>query len=815
MTDPRLLNPLVRLAAALVLLMNAGLAAGSSGAPSPGVAPAAQAAQVNGRVIVLGFDGADARTAAELMDRGLLPHLAALRAEGTFSPLETTNPAESPVSWAALNSGQNPAKTGVPGFIRRDLRESRVKESNRTPSPTFGHLAGPIETPVEQLQGAPIPSWNANVLGAAVGLGALLLFLGVFLLLRMRPALALGLSLLLGGASFVGGRALRSYLPSRIPVWNNPVEAAPFWETAAAAGVKSLVLDAAQAFDRDPVEGAQVLAGLGVPDARGSVNSFFIYTSDEAQLYRAPRGTDTSSGGLIFRIDERNGRFDSSLPGPVNFWEVDRVSSELREIETALDDTDLRYQRSQELNAQRAKVQERLEKASGERVTVPVVIQRRGERADVTIGEHTESLSPGAWSGWYSLTFPLNPILKVRAIVRAKLIQYSAERVELYVDALQYDPAHPPFWQPLSQPARFSRELAHACGPFETVGWACMNLPLKDAVIDSVSFMQDIEFTLTWREQLTREALSRKDWRILMSCESTPDRVQHMMYRYYDPEHPLYSAESAAQRMTFCGEEIALSDAIPASYRRMDAFVGEVQRQLKPEDTLIVCSDHGFQSFKHQVHLNNWLIEKGYLVLKASVAGLPPGADATGDLNAYVDWSKTRAYALGLGMVYVNLKGREGRGIVAAEEKRALLDSIARDFLAHTDEATGAKIGAGAYVMEDIHSGPHADREADMLLCFSAGYRVSWLTTGGGMSGTVRPDGTLEASKTIVPNDKAWSGDHVTLDPSLVRGIFFSNRKLAAPMEKIDLLQIAPTVLKLTGVAIPPGYDMPPLEFAR
>jgi hypothetical protein len=61
----------------------------------------AQAGAPNGRVIVLGFDGADARTAAELMDKGQLPNLAALREKGTFTPLETTNPAESPVSWAA------------------------------------------------------------------------------------------------------------------------------------------------------------------------------------------------------------------------------------------------------------------------------------------------------------------------------------------------------------------------------------------------------------------------------------------------------------------------------------------------------------------------------------------------------------------------------------------------------------------------------------------------------------------------------------------------------------------------------------------
>ena len=117
--------------------------------------------------------------------------------------------------------------------------------------------------------------------------------------------------------------------------------------------------------------------------------------------------------------------------------------------------------------------------------------------------------------------------------------------------------------------------------------------------------------------------------------------------------------------------------------------------------------------------------------------------------------------------------------------------------------------------MADIHHGKFADREADMLLCFNAGYRASWLTTVGGMSGEQGASELITPSPTIIANNKNWSGDHVTVDPALVRGVFFSNRKLEAKPERISLLQIAPTVLKLIGVAIPAEYDMPALEFAR
>ena len=96
----------------------------------------------SGRVIVLGFDGADARTVDALMQKGELPNLAKLAAQGTFAPLGTTNPAESPVAWAALNAGQNPAKTGIPGFVMREFLSDGV------PMPTKGFALDAVPTPI-------------------------------------------------------------------------------------------------------------------------------------------------------------------------------------------------------------------------------------------------------------------------------------------------------------------------------------------------------------------------------------------------------------------------------------------------------------------------------------------------------------------------------------------------------------------------------------------------------------------------------------------------------------------------------------------
>jgi predicted AlkP superfamily phosphohydrolase/phosphomutase len=451
-------------------------------------------------------------------------------------------------------------------------------------------------------------------------------------------------------------------------------------------------------------------------------------------------------------------------------------------------------------------LQGELKTAEVTHVEVPMTIRLQGEGAQVTIDGHTQTVAAGQWSDFFRMTFELNPLLHVKAITRVKLVHASEPHFELYVNALEIDPESPPFWQPISQPHGFAKQLAGRVGLFETVGWACMNLPLKDQVVDAETFLEDIQFTLEWRERMTFDALARDDWRMLMSCFSTPDRLQHMIYQYLDPEHPLYDPQAAARRMTFFGEEIALSDAIPAIYRQADRLVGRVLAEhVRPGDTLIVCSDHGFQSFRRQVHMNNWLVEHGFLALKPGIRR----KDA--DFLAFVDWSRTEAYALGLGMVYVNQKGREKAGIVEPDRVREVMDRIRAAWVASKDPESGAAFGEEAYVVADIHAGAHIDREADMLLTFKPGYRISWGTTTGGLSVDTDESGEVVPAPTCSDNDKTWSGDHVTVDPRWVQGILFSNRKLAVPVEGADLRHVAPTVLALLGVSIPEEYDLPQL----
>lgn len=71
------------------------------------------------KVIVIGLDGMDPALSASMMDEGLLPNLAKLRAGGGFSSLGTSVPPQSPVAWANFINGAGPGTHGIFDFVHR------------------------------------------------------------------------------------------------------------------------------------------------------------------------------------------------------------------------------------------------------------------------------------------------------------------------------------------------------------------------------------------------------------------------------------------------------------------------------------------------------------------------------------------------------------------------------------------------------------------------------------------------------------------------------------------------------------------------
>ena len=188
-------------------------------------------------------------------------------------------------------------------------------------------------------------------------------------------------------------------------------------------------------------------------------------------------------------------------------------------------------------------------------------------------------------------------------------------------------------------------------------------------------------------------------------------------------------------------------------------------------------SDHGFANFRRQFNLNTWLRDNGYL----------GPSDAT-SIMSDVDWSKTRAYGLGINGLYLNLKGREKYGIVDSKDKDRLLDELVEKLEAVRD-VDGQRVIKKTRRSDKTYSGPHMALAPDLIIGYRRGYRGAWTTCLGKMDKTVFSD-----------NESAWAADHCC-DSSEVPGILFSNKSITK--ENPALIDLAPTILMEFGLAKP------------
>jgi predicted AlkP superfamily phosphohydrolase/phosphomutase len=384
----------------------------------------------------------------------------------------------------------------------------------------------------------------------------------------------------------------------------------------------------------------------------------------------------------------------------------------------------------------------------------------------IDISGHRVDLVPGMLSNWIPLSFRAAPFVTVRGMCRMQITEFG-EHVSLYLTPISLDPERPAM--PISHPAYYAPYLAARIGPYSTLGLAEDTTALNDGIVDDETFL-----TQTWdidleRQQMFFTALDRLDTGSLVCVFDATDRVQHMFWRDRDPIHP---ARRNGQART--------PDAIDEQYRRNDEFLGQVMEKLREGDLLMVLSDHGFSSFRRGVNLNRWLLDSGYLYMKTD--GDPAAEWLTG-----VDWSRTRAYAMGLTGIFLNIAGRERQGIVAPGETAVLKAELIAGLESLTDGK--ARVVHSVRDSERAYDGPYVDRAPDLVVGYNAGYRVSWGCATGIVAGPLISD-----------NTRPWSGDHC-IDSSLVPGIFLCS----APIDAKDpaIIDFAPTALWLFGVDAP------------
>ena len=503
----------------------------------------------------------------------------------------------------------------------------------------------------------------------------------------------------------------------------------PFWKLLGAHRVWSTILRVPITFPPQKFKNGTLLSGMCVPDIQGTQGTFSFYST------RKRESAEKHIGGQQYLIVVRNGRVESNLTGP-----------------RGADGHPMKCPFTVEVGD--SKVTHRDVK----------------QKARITVGDATVEVGPKEYTPW--LTVPFG---KVTGIVRFYIQHWAGDEFELYATPIHIDPERPAM--PISHPFVYSIYLAKSLGPFATLGLAEDTWALNERVIDEAAFLKQAWLFFEERKKQLWDAIDKTKRGFVSVVFDTSDRISHMFWRTLEPDHPANA-----------GKEVeAYKKVIPETYQRMDALVGEVRAKLggDPDTVLMVISDHGFTSFRRGVNLNTWLKENGYLFLK-------DGADVSGDWFAKVDWSRTKAFTLGLTGLFVNRVGREREGIV---KPGAELDALCRELKtkleALRDPKTGERVVREAFLTREIHGGPYADSAPELLIGYEKGYRHSWDCATGAVSRDVFTD-----------NTRSWSGDHC-VDPRLVPGVLWCDRPLA--IADPALIDLAPTVLDLFGVPVP-GY---------
>ena len=363
-------------------------------------------------------------------------------------------------------------------------------------------------------------------------------------------------------------------------------------------------------------------------------------------------------------------------------------------------------------------------------ISLPLTVELiDADTARLAIDQQQIELRLGEWSDIVELRFKAGVLTSIHAITRFIATRLNGA-VRMYSLPLQIHPLHS-IWHYATSNS-FSKKLWKGVGPYLTLGWPQDTTGLEEGCISDEQFLELCRMIFERRIQILEYLLDDFREGVLASIFDDLDRVQHMFFH---------------DRM----------DIVHGWYRLLDEFVGHLNEKMegwKGRHRYLILSDHGFSDFRNKIHLNRWLVEQNYLSMRYG------GDDLSG-----VDWSKTKAYAVGLNSIYLNIVGREGQGSVAAEQIESLLEEI-RTKLQDWKDADGATMIQKVRFKHEVFNGPYTRFGPDLVVGYAPGSRASAETGLGRV-----PPVALE------PNTDHWGADHC-MEADAVPGVIFANRDL-------------------------------------
>lgn len=683
----------------------------------------------NKKVVVIGFDGADYRLVQQFIDEGALPNLQKLREMGGFSELEPTNPPQTPVSWSTFATGINPGRTGVFDFIKR-------REGTYIPD-----LALRGETTKQVLFG----ERNPLVMPLMVGGALLIVLMLVGRMMRsnmMRYVVPFVVAFAAAGATYY---VFTNWVPTQIPDVYMVRKGKPLWTILEEQNRGATVLRLPVTFPAEPLKG-NMISGLAVPDIRGTVGKPSIYSNDPAW--------DTGDNQFSVAITQLEGAapYQTSIMGPPNklFYNEEDAAKAKREGKP--------YPHLKDLE-------------------LPMTITTAADHLMLEIDGEQYRVDLKQWTDWIVFPYRFNPLISLKGAGRFYLDSLEDGKFKLYLTPIHLHPDNP---LPMSYPPDLAKKTWDQ-EPYKTMGWALDTWCIGNDLMEEDHFLEDVDLTVTRYEKLLLDQLENHTGDLFIKVFSFTDRVGHVLWRFMDEGHPIYEPDAGPK----------YQEVMRQTYIRMDKIVGKVMERIDFDTTaLIICSDHGFASWRYQFNYNTWLVKNGFLVLKKNVLGQAMELDDLENSQSplqYVDWSKSKAYSLGFGQIFINLKGREPEGSVDPSDYQAVCDEIAAGLRAYVDEGTGLKPIREVYHRDTIYRDYDPAVTPDLRANTAILFRASWDTTLGGMPEDI-----------VTLNTQNWSGDHCSLDPQDVPGILFSSMPIAKDNPK--MADMAPSILEVLGV---------------
>ena len=498
------------------------------------------------------------------------------------------------------------------------------------------------------------------------------------------------------------------------------------WDLIREAGYSSSAIKAPVNFPA-PRDGARSLSGITTPDIHGSYGIFTLFTSSQDETSRPV------PGGQIEHVNLVGNTVQCTVSGPTNDF---------------------------------------LKKRQKENVSFDVVIDPERPLARITLQGQQALLREGEWSDWMTMKFSmLSPFVSTSGICRFYLKRVRPD-FQLYLSPINIDPSDPAL--PICSPASLGSRMVRELGYFYTQGMPEDTAALSEGVFDDGEYRTQATYVLESRMKMLRSELNRFREGFLYFYFSTLDLNSHTFWRSIDKQHPLYTDQLASDH----------GDFLPSLYRRIDEGIGWAMELMDDDTLLMIASDHGFVPFRRQFNLNSWLMDSGY--------AHPHSRFDRGESDFFLntDWSRTKAYGLGINSLYLNQRGREPDGIVShGEESRVLCAELIRQLKAIEDKQTGERVISNVFRPEEIYSGPYVSQAPDLVVAYNRNYRASWDTILGGYP-----------KEHILDNMDPWSVDQC-MDSQFLAGVLICNRTVG--VADPTLSDLAPTILNQFGISIP------------